>query len=138
MTPVQYVDSSALVKRYVVEPDRDDAMRLLDVDRVWATGAHTEVEVRRTLTIRLGGDEALLRLARRAFGEDWRRVAIVQLDTQTCRLAAELAELTRARSLDALHLAAAGRVGAPAVRMVTFDVRQAGAARQLGWPVVGA
>jgi predicted nucleic acid-binding protein len=52
--------------------------------------------------------------------------------------AAGIAEATGARSLDALHLSAARRVGAPAVAFLTFDRRQAHAARQLGFTVLGA
>lgn len=135
---MQYLDSSALVKRYVAEADSPAAARLLASDAEWVTAAHTEVEVRRTLSVRLSADPAGLAAARRAFDRDWRRTAVVQLDAVTCRAAAELAELTGARSLDALHLAAAQRAGAPVVRLVTYDARQAQAARSLGWPVVGA
>jgi predicted nucleic acid-binding protein len=42
------------------------------------------------------------------------------------------------RTLDALHLAAAQRVGGPAMPFLTFDLRQAQAARSLGLTVVGA
>ena len=63
---------------------------------------------------------------------------IVALDDQTCAQAAELAETTRARTVEALHLAAAHRAGAPALRVVTFDTRLAQAARSLNWTVVGA
>jgi predicted nucleic acid-binding protein len=101
------------VKRYVVEPDRAEALRLPAADTSRFTAAHTEVEVRRTLTIRLAGDAAALRHARLASAEDWRRLVVVQLDVTTCRIAAELSELTRARRIDALHLAAVQRVGAP-------------------------
>lgn len=47
-------------------------------------------------------------------------------------------EVRRTLSLEALHLAAAARVGAPVVRLVTFDVRLGQVARSLGWTVVGA
>jgi predicted nucleic acid-binding protein len=53
-------------------------------------------------------------------------------------MAAAIAELTGVRTLDALHLAAAQRVGGAAVPFLTFDVRQAQAARGLGLTVVGA
>ena len=43
-----------------------------------------------------------------------------------------------ARTLEALHLAAASRAGAPALRLVAFDVSLAQVARDLGWTVVGA
>lgn len=43
-----------------------------------------------------------------------------------------------ARTLDALHLGAAQRLGASAITFLTFDVRQAQAARSIGITVVGA
>ncbi len=135
---MQYVDTSALLKRYVAEPDSAEATRLLHADPDWVTAAHTEVEVRRNLTRRLASVPADLSRAREAFVADWSRTAVVALDQATMRTAADLAETTGARTLDALHLAAAHRVGAPAVRVLTYDVRQAQAARSLGWAVVGA
>jgi len=48
-----------------------------------------------------------------------------------------VAELTGVRVLDALHLAAIQRSGGPAVPFLTFDVRQAQAARALGLTVLG-
>jgi predicted nucleic acid-binding protein len=135
---VQYVDTSALLKRYVSEPDSEVAQQLLLTDPDWVTAAHTAIEVRRALTVRFGGSLEALRAARANFDQDWRMCAVVKLDDETCRLAAELAEATSARTLDALHLAAAQRAGAPALRVVTFDVRLARAARGLGWSVVGA
>ena len=44
--------------------------------------------------------------------------------------------MTNARTLDALHLAAAQRLGGSAVGFVTFDVRQGQAARALGMTVL--
>jgi predicted nucleic acid-binding protein len=135
---MQYVDTSALLKRYVAEPDSGLAERLLQSDTEWVTAAHTEVEVRRNLTRRLGATSKLLRQAREQFLADWDGMFIVALDARTCSIAADLAETTGARSLDALHLAAAQRAGAPAMRLVTFDLRLAETARSLGWSVVGA
>jgi len=134
----QYVDSSALLKRYVIEPDAAEARRLLAADPVWICGAHTQVEVRRALSVRLGSDSDALARARAAFERDWARILVAQLDETVCGSAASLAEVTGARSLDALHLACAQRVGAPAVRLVTYDARLAAAARSLRWAVVGA
>jgi predicted nucleic acid-binding protein len=93
-------------------------------------------EVRRVLAIPLCPEAR--QSGRDAFLRDWERMAIVALDTTTCAMAADLAEYIGVRTLDALHLAAGSRVGAPAPRLVTFDTRLATAARQLGWPVVGA
>lgn len=131
-----YVDSSALVKRYVDEPDSARCERLLLADPVWITGRHTSVEVRRNLSRLLAGDA--LASARQAFAADWRRMQVVELDELTCEIAADVAEATGARSLDALHLGAMSRVGKGSVSLLTFDVRQAQAARALGLTVVGA
>ena len=135
---MQYVDSSALLKRYVQEPDSDAAERLLQVDPGWVTAAHTEVEVRRNRTRRLGTEPALLQEARERFAEDWQGMYVVALDARTCQIAAGFAETTAVRTLDALHLAAAQRAGTPALRLVVFDIRLAQTARSLGWTVVGA
>lgn len=131
-----YVDSSALLKRYVEEPDSDVAESLLLSDPSLLTARHTIVEVRRNLARLLDGRS--LAAAREAFADDLRAVSIVELDAVTCEAAAAIGEVTGVRSLDALHLAAAQRIGGPAVPFLTFDVRQAQAARALGLTVVGA
>lgn len=133
---MQYVDSSALVKRYVREPDSVLAIQLLDADADWATSAVTEIEVRRVLALRLSPERVAG--SRSAFLRDWERIAVVAADATTMGLAASLAEATGVRSLDALHLASAGRVSSRSMRIVTFDVRMAAAARTLGMSVVGA
>jgi predicted nucleic acid-binding protein len=131
-----YVDSSALLKRYVDEPDSDLADSLLRSDPSLLTARHTIVEVRRNLSRLLEGRD--LATARSAFLKDLAALSIVELDEVTCEAAATVAELTGVRTLDALHLAAAQRVGGPAVPFLTFDARQAQAARALGLTVVGA
>jgi len=131
-----YVDSSALLKRYVDEPDSETAESLLRSDPSLLTGRHTIVEVRRNLARLL--DEADAGAARTAFAEDVRALSIIELDEITCETAAGIAEMTGVRTLDALHLAAAQRVGGAAVPFLTFDVRQAQAARNLGLTVLGA
>ena len=83
-------------------------------------------------------DETDAAAARSAFTQDLRVFSIVELDEVTCETAAAIAEMTRVRTLDALHLAAAQRVGGSAVPFLTFDLRQAQAARTLGLIVLGA
>jgi len=56
----------------------------------------------------------------------------------TCESAATIAETTGLRTLDAFHLAAAQRIAAPGVAVLTFNLRQAQAARTLGLAVLGA
>lgn len=131
-----YVDSSALLKRYVDEPDSEAADALLRSDPSLLTARHTVVEVRRNLARVLGERDA--GEARVAFMRDLEALSLIELDGDTCGIAATIAEVTGVRTLDALHLAAAQRVGGAAVPFLTFDVRQAQAARTLGFTVVGA
>jgi len=130
-----YVDSSALLKRYVDEPDSPLAETLLLGDPEWVTARHTEIEVRRNLARLLTGPA--LAEAREHLQADLENMDVVELDATTCALAATAAELSGARTLDALHIAAAQRLGG-LVTFLTFDVRQAQAARLLDLHVVGA
>ncbi|GIU86482.1 MAG: hypothetical protein KatS3mg009_0997 [Acidimicrobiia bacterium] len=129
-----YVDTSVLLKRYVDEPDSDRAQELLAADPELATGRHTIVEVRRNLARLLMATDAAA--ARVAFADDVGALSIVELDAATCETAAAVAEQTGVRTLDALHLGAALRLGT-AITFLTFDARQAHAARALGFPVAG-
>jgi predicted nucleic acid-binding protein len=131
-----YADSSALIKRYVAEEGSDAAEAVLLADPEWVTGRHSFVEVMLAIHRRLG--EAERHVAVGAFERDWQRTFVVSLDEAVCRRAAELGIVTAARSLDALHLAAAERAGGRALPIVTFDVRLGVAARSLGFGVIGA
>jgi predicted nucleic acid-binding protein len=131
-----YVDKSALLKRYVDEADSDAADALLKSDPELLTARHTIVEVRRNLARLLSGRPLVV--ARAAFVADLRSISIIELDEVACESAATVAETTGVRTLDALHLAAAQRISAPGVGFLTFDSRQAQAARSLGLTVVTA
>ena len=131
-----YVDSSALLKRYVEEADSTAADAFLRADPALLTARHTIVEVRRNLARLLSGRE--LMAARAVFAEDLASFSVIELDEATCESAAMIAETTGVRTLDALHLAAAQRVASPGVGFLTFDLRQAQAARALGLTVVTA
>lgn len=131
-----YVDSSALLKRHVDEPDSESADELLRTEGALFTGRHTIVEVRRNLAKLTTGGE--LSHAREAFAADLEAIGLVELDAGTCELAAGIAELTGVKTLDALHLGAAQRLGGSALPFLTFDLRQAQAARALGFTVVGS
>lgn len=130
-----YLDSSALIKRYVDEDDSDAAEAILLSDPEWVTAQISLVEVRLALHRRLDEDARTLAVA--AFERDWQRTFVVAVDQVTCQRAAELGATTGARALDALHLAAAERAGGRSLPVVTFDVRLGHAARSLGFAVVG-
>lgn len=130
-----YVDTSALLKRYIRETDSEDCERILLADPLWLTARHTSIEVQRNLARLLKGRALDASLA--AFSRDWDRSHIIELDAMTCQRASEVALLTGARTLDSLHLGAALRLGAT-ISFLTYDQRQALAARQLGFMVLGA
>lgn len=130
-----YVDSSALIKRYIDEEDSELAEATLLGDTEWVTAQITFVEVRLAIHRRL--DEAGRQTATEAFERDWHRTLVVSLDDATCRRAVELSVPTGARSLDSLHLAAAERAGGRSMPIVTFDVRLGQAARALSFAVIG-
>lgn len=130
-----YVDASALLKHYVDEPDSERFEQLFASDPIRVTARHTMVEVRRNLARLLVPEVAAA--MRAAFADDVRKLFVIDLQATLCEDAAAIAELTGVRTLDALHLAAARQVG-DGVTLLTFDLRQAQAARSLGLAVVGA
>ncbi len=129
-----YVDSSALLKRYIDEHDSAVAIELMGTDPVLVTSRLTEVEVRRNLNRLLAADA--LDAKRSEFSVDLDAFALVNLDASTMSSAARIAERTLCRSLDSIHLSAAQRSG-QSTTLLTFDVRQARAARDLGMSVIG-
>ena len=131
---VLYVDTSAVLKRYVRERDSDVAIALMATDPVLATSRITEVEARRNLARLLDADDAVE--AKRRFLADLDAFALIAVDATTCAEAARVAEQSGCRSLDAIHLASALRSGA-ATTLLTFDVRQAQAARTMGLQAIG-
>jgi predicted nucleic acid-binding protein len=130
-----YVDSSALLKRYVDEHDSEAAVNLMATDPVLVTSRLSEIEVRRNLARLLVGPD--LEACRQQFAVDLDVFALVAIDAVTCNRAALVAEQTLCRSLDAIHVASAVRAGANTV-FLTFDQRQAQTARSAGLAVIGA
>ncbi len=131
-----YVDSSALLKRYVDEPDSVIAERLLLSDPVLITSWLTFIEVHRNLA-RLHTPPALA-TAKEQFRADLESIAVMAVDETVCRNAAQIGEHLGVRSLDAIHLASAQRLAVASLPFVTFDLRQAQVARSLGFSVLGA
>ena len=125
-----------MLKTHLDERDAELADAILDADPEWASGRHTLVEVRRNLARHL--EPAEFEEARELFLVQWSRMQIVELDEVMCERAAELAEQTGARALDAFHLGAADVLGGGEFPFVTFDRRLAQMARSLGWTVLGA
>jgi predicted nucleic acid-binding protein len=128
VSPATYLDSSAIVKLAVAEPETPALRRALRGKRTLVTSALARTEVARALLpfgeeIVAGGAEVL------------RRCTVVRVNDRILRAAGRLlpAEL---RSLDAIHLATAHELGGDLGRLCTYDDRMATAARALGWSVI--
>lgn len=122
-----YLDSSAIVKLAVKEPETVALRRYLRRRRPYLTSALARAEVARAL-LPLGpaagqkGDEVLA------------RIDLVRITDTVLRAAGSLmpADL---RTLDAIHIATAQLLGTDLGRVVTYDERMATAARGLGLEV---
>jgi hypothetical protein len=118
-----YLDSSALVKLVIAEPESPALRRYLRGERERASCALARVEVVRA--VRAHGPVALTR-ARRLL----QRISLVRIDDALLDAAATL-DPGIVRSLDAIHLTAAQIFGDEMTALVTYDSRMATAATLL-------
>jgi uncharacterized protein len=121
-----YLDSSALVKRYVIEAGSDDLVKAMDEADAWSSCRLAFVE-----TVRAVGRRAGARGTRKVKG-DWWNVDVVEVDRRLSEHAAELALSAELRTLDAMHLAAALSLSAESPVFATWDTRLHRAAREHG------
>jgi predicted nucleic acid-binding protein len=125
---VIYIDSSAIVKLAVSEPESKALRRYLSRRRApVVTSALACTEVARAL-LPLGPE------AVRRGDEVLRRLQLLRVNDRVLTEAGRM-RLAELRSLDAIHLASAQQVGAKLKRVVTYDARMADAARAIGWSV---
>jgi predicted nucleic acid-binding protein len=123
-----YVDSSALVKLAVREPESAALRRLLARRRLLVSSALARSEVMRALLP--FGPEAL-----RRGREVLARVELLRINHRILDAAGLLAPADL-RSLDAIHLASAEQLGGDLRDFVTYDDRLASAAADRGMRVV--
>ena len=122
-----YVDSSAIVKLVVAEPESNVLRRYLSRRQPLVSSALARTEVARALLP--SGPEAVAR------GEDaLRRIQLLRVNDRVLSEAGRM-EPAELRSLDAIHLASASQLGPSVTRIVTYDERMAEAARAIGWSV---
>ena len=122
-----YIDSSAIVKLVVAEPESNVLRRYLSRRQPLVSSALARTEVARALLP--SGPEALAR------GEDaLRRMQLLRVNDRVLSEAGRM-EPAELRSLDAIHLASASELGPSVTRIVTYDERMAEAARAIGWSV---
>ena len=121
---VAYLDSSAIVKLVVEEAETAALQGFLERRPVRVTAALARTEVVRAVADE--GQDAMGRAARVLAGCRQMRLTAQLLD-EAARLPP-----TVLRTLDAVHLAAARRLGADLAEVVTYDRRMADACVALG------
>lgn len=124
-----YIDSSALVKLIIDEPESAALRSFLDTTAATAASALVFAEVPRASTRHdpEAGDRTQVVLGS--------LTTIVEVDRQLLDVAAVLPPASL-RSLDAIHLAAAQRFGDRLQGVITYDDRLADAAAASGMEVV--
>lgn len=124
--PATYLDSSAIVKIVIAEPQSSALRKFLRRRRPLLSSALARTEVLRAV---IGEGERGIARARAVLA----RLDLVRVNDRALEAAGELlpAEL---RSLDAIHLATARQLGSDLGYVVTYDDRMLHAARILGLP----
>ena len=122
-----YVDSSAIVKLVVAEPESAALRRYLSRRQPLVSSALARTEVARALMP--GGSAAVAR------GQQvLRRIQLLRLNDRVLSDAGRM-EPADLGSLDAMHLASAQQLGSSVRQIVTYDERMAEAAQAAGWAV---
>jgi predicted nucleic acid-binding protein len=124
---VAYLDSSALVKLVVREPESAALRRFLRGHAVHASSALATTEVLRAVR---RADPAAIPAAHEALG----RIVVLELTEDLLRDAG-LLDPPELRTLDAVHLSAARMLGTDLAAVVTYDERMASAGALLGFTV---
>ena len=122
-----YLDASAAVKLILDEPESSALRSQLAERPVRVSSALLRTELIRAIG---RTDSARLMAARTVL----RGVSLVAIDDDILTAAAEL-DPPSLRSLDAIHLATARRLGGELEAIVTYDQRMIAGARLLGVPV---
>jgi uncharacterized protein len=122
-----YLDSSALVKLAIREPESPALQRYLRRRRPLVSSSLARTEVARALLP--FGSEAVRR------GHDvLARIDLVRVNDRVLHEAGALLP-AEVRSLDAVHLATAQQLGDDLARLVTYDQRTSAAAEAMGLEV---
>jgi predicted nucleic acid-binding protein len=122
--PATYLDSSALVKLAIEEPESGALRAHLRRRKILVSSALARTEVLRALL--LEGEEGIAR-GRAVLG----RVELIRVNNRLLN-AAGLLQPPDVRSLDAIHLATACELGSDLSQVISYDERMVEAAKGLG------
>lgn len=135
---ILYLDTSALVKLYVPEPDSALIQQSVDAAELSSTSRIAYVEARAAFA-RKRRERAVTprdyQTIVQDFADDWETFFIVDVSDALTKRAGQLAERFALRGYDAIHLASAvivGEQGTQPVRFACFDEKLSRAARRQG------
>ena len=119
---MNYLDTSAFVKRFVAEPGSDIVQRLVGTEGPVATATIAYAEVYSGLTRRRreGGLSVNGYGVACRFEDDWKAVVRVELKDEVLALARDLIRRHPLRGFDAIHLASALRLQSDLGLALTF------------------
>ena len=123
-----YIDSSAVVKLVVREPESAALRKYVQAKRTLVSSALARAEVMRAV-LQLG--RGALRTAQDVLG----RIELVRINNRVLA-GAGILEPHQLRTLDAIHLATASLFGDTLSNILSYDDRFSDAATQLGWSVI--
>ena len=131
-----YVDTSALVRRYLRDRHHPVVVEAMASDDAWCASALVRTEAQ--LALHRASVSARQQLALwRELRDEWDAFWVVPMDDRGMARAVEIGATFGVRIVDAVHLAAADRLPGP-VRYLTFERQQIPAADALGFEVVSA
>ena len=131
-----YVDTSALVRRYLRDRHREVVVQAMGTDDAWCASALARTEAQLALhraSVSARQQAELWRELR----DEWDAFWVVPMDDRCTARAVEIGATYGVRIVDAIHLAAADRLPGP-VRYLTFERQQIPAADALGFEVLSA
>lgn len=134
MAPL-YVETSALLKRYVQEPESDDCQAILNVHPHRITSRITITETLINLRKRLSTTE--FAIASKLFRSDIIEFDLVEFDAELSLQAIEVADGNNLATLDSIHLASALRIKGQQLAFLTYDKRLANCAKKSGLRILG-
>ena len=131
-----YLDTTALVRRYLHDRHRAVVLDAMEGDDAWCASALARTEAQLALHRASVTERQQVGLWR-ALRDEWDSFWVVPMDDRCMARAVEIGATYGVRIVDAIHLAAADRLPRP-VRYLTFDRQQIPAADALGFEVVSA
>ena len=131
---VLYLDTSALLRRFVADRQRPLVLDAMAEADQWVSSALSRSELQLALVHAATTPFERDRLWD-AVRRDWDALWEVPVDGRCLVRATEIGATYGVTTVDAIHLAAADRLGRP-VRYLTFERQQIPAAAELGFEVV--